>query len=85
MYVRIVCVRGKKYMQVVHSYREGGQVKQRVLIPLGRYEKEKFEAVRTAVRDWEVLERAQEVIDELQNSGGRIQGKSYFLKFRGWK
>ena len=36
MFVRIKKVAGHEYLQVVHSYRENGRIKQRVLMTLGK-------------------------------------------------
>ena len=51
----------------------------------GRYEDSAKEwEIKEIIRDYKPLSRAQVVIDEVQQADGPIQGKGYFVKFRGW-
>jgi hypothetical protein len=85
MFVRISRVRNLGYIQVVESYREQGQSKQRVLCSLGRYGEAKCEAARGMVRDWKRLGRAKMVLAEIEDRSGPGQGKGYLSRYRRWK
>ncbi|GFP23252.1 hypothetical protein HKBW3S09_00719 [Candidatus Hakubella thermalkaliphila] len=85
MFVRISRVRNLGYIQVVESYQEQGQSKQRVLCSLGRLEKGSYEAARWAVRDWKRLGRAKVVLAEIEDRSGPRQAKGYLSRYRRWK
>jgi hypothetical protein len=68
MYVRIVKVRGIRYMQVAHNYYVSGEYpRQQVISSLGRYDGERYRQVQDILRDMQKLKRMQEVVNEIKN------------------
>jgi transposase len=66
MYIRTVKNNsGKAYYQLVESFRDGGQVKKRVLLTLGAVEENKIDALKKAIarhqNDLEAYKRAKDV------------------------
>jgi len=84
MFARIKRVSAYEYLQIVETYRRNGKVKQRMLASLGRYEGDRYEAVRQAIGDWQPLERGKAVLSDLEEPGIRRQGAGYFRKFKRW-
>jgi len=85
MFVRIVKGYGRKYMQVVESYRQNYKSKQRILWPLGLYDEDLYQQVKRNISDWKKLKRAPVVLKELDDSAeltGPLQGKGYFKSLR---
>ena len=86
MFLRVTWTRGIGYLQIVESYRKEGVSRHRVLLNLGRCEDQAtVETVRELVREYRPLERAPVVIAEVEEASGRVQGKGYFRKLRGWR
>lgn len=86
MFLRVTWTRGIGYLQIVESYRKEGVSRHRVLLNLGRCaDRATVEAVRELVREYRPLERAPVVIAEVEEASGRVQGKGYFRKLRGWR
>ena len=68
MYVRIVKVRGIRYMQVVHShYVSGGCPSQQLVSSLGRYDEDRYREIQDILWDMQQLKRMQEVVKEIKN------------------
>lgn len=84
MFVRVYITNGQRYMKIVQSFRKGKYTGHHHIESLGRFKKAKYERVRKLVREWKPLERAEIVIEELQDTSGRLQGRGYFYGFRGW-
>lgn len=86
MFVRVISVKGLRYLQVVESYRKGGVSRHRVLVCLGRCDdKVRERRARELIRDYRPLTRAEVVIAELEEAAGSLQGKGYFRKLHGWR
>lgn len=81
MFIVVKSVGSRRYMQLVESYRYNGVGRHRVLSSLGRYDEERFHRARRLVKDYGPLEHAKAVIAEVEETGGRLQGKGYFRKF----
>ena len=86
MFIRVIPIRGYRYMQVVESYWKGGVSRHRVLVGLGRCnDRVREQKARDLIRDYRPLKRAHVVIAELEEVAGPLQGKGYFKRLRGWR
>jgi len=82
MFIVVKLVRSVRYMQLVESYRHNGVSRHRLLSSPRRYDEERFYRARGLVNDYGPLEHARAVIADVKESGGSLQGKGYFRKFR---
>jgi hypothetical protein len=82
MFIVVKLVSSGRYMQLVESYRHNGVSRHRLLSSLGRYDEESFHRARGLVNDYGPLEHARAVIADVEETGGSLQGKGYFRKFR---
>lgn len=87
MFVRVLTTKGRRYLQVVESYRKGGMPRHRVLISLGRCDdRAREQRVRDLIRDYQPLVHAQLLLTEMEREEvqGR-QGRGYFKKLHSWR
>jgi hypothetical protein len=54
-------------MQVVHSYRNGKNLRQLVVSTLGRYDEERYRHIKEILIDMQQLNRFQRIISEINN------------------
>ncbi len=87
MFVRGVTVKGRRYLQLVESYRKGGVPRHRVLISLGRCDdRAREQRVRDLIKDYQPLVYAQLLLTELEGEEGQgRQGRGYFKKLHSWR
>lgn len=55
-------------MHIVHSVRKGSKTKQLLISTMGRYDEVRRKDLQNLLRDWQRLERARVVVDEINDS-----------------
>jgi len=85
MFIRITKANGRKYMQVRESYRrpEDGAPRQHTLWSLGRFDEKTYQRAKKHLPDWGPLNRCEVVLNEIAAASGPLQGKGYFLQYKG--
>ena len=81
MYIRINKAGRFTYLHAMENKRVDGRSKSLFLWSLGHYDEKKLTLAREALKDWRRLEHSAEVIAELQDNTGPLQGKGYLKNF----
>jgi len=81
MYIRKIKAGKFTYLQAMENKRVDGRSKSLFLWSLGRYDEKKLTLAREALKDWRKLKHSAEVIAELQDNTGPLQGKGYLKNF----
>ncbi|MFW5856201.1 MAG: hypothetical protein ACOCVB_02890 [Bacillota bacterium] len=68
-------------MQVMESKYLNGQSKLFFLYSLGKYDEKILTTTRKALKDWQRLTYFSELITELKDDSGPLQGKGYMKNF----
>lgn len=85
MYVRAFMIRGVRNLHLVYTYRRKSKTKYVTVAILGRYDKDRLQEFRELVSDWQPLQRAPVVIEEISALGSPVPGKMhYFARCRQW-
>jgi len=53
-------------MKIVHSYRDGQNIKHRMIAKLGRFDETRYREVKEHLKDWVRMDRALIVISEIK-------------------
>ncbi len=81
MLVRISRFGRHHYVDIVEYRRWGGKKRCRILLSLGKCDdRARQQEIREIIRDYQPLEHAKLVLEELNNASGPWQGKGYFKK-----
>lgn len=81
MFIRLNKVGRTTYMQVIENKWINGQSKSFQLWSLGKYDEKTLITARKALKDWQKLDHFSEVITELKDNSGPLQGKGYLKNF----
>ncbi len=66
MFLKTINRESYRYMQIVHSYREGHDIKHKVIAKLGNYDEARYREVKEHLKDWIRMGRAPAVISEIK-------------------
>lgn len=55
-------------MQILHSYWNGQESKQRMIATLGQYDEARYRQIKTLLKDWVRMDRAPVIIAEIKTS-----------------
>jgi len=68
MFLKISAHSDYRYMQIVHSYRDGQNIKHKTIATLGQYDEAQYRQVKTLLKDWVRMDRAPAIIAEIKTS-----------------
>ena len=66
MFLKISTHSDYRYMQIVHSYRDGQNIKHKMIAKLGCFDETRYCEVKEHLKDWVRMDRALIVISEIK-------------------